>query len=72
MVAEKNYIVDLAFDTWHNQTWFVAEDCGENDRKWQEALRSLDSVGDSCTNSNEFMEKAVEHFNSYGFERIRK
>lgn len=69
---KKNYVIDLAFGTWHNQTWFSGDNSEEADEKWSKAVRTLDNIGDNCTSAGEFTEKAVEHFEEYGFEHIRK
>lgn len=68
----KAYIINLRFDLWENQLWLVGEDNEIAENNWVEAKKSLDKIGDNCTNSNEFFKKAIEHFEEYGFVRVQK
>lgn len=75
-MEKKAYIINLTFKTWQNQIWFCPTDENTDydslDVDFEKAEKSLDSVGNGCTSSNEFFNKAVEHFESYGFSRIQK
>lgn len=72
-MAKQTYIIDLAFGTWQNQVWFC--DTGDDEsaeRRWTDAKQTLEDVGDHCSNSNEFFNEAVKHFDKYGFTRIQR
>ena len=69
---KKPYIIGLKFDTWRNEIWFSAEDDEETEKKWNEAVNGLASVGENCTSSNEFLSEAVEYFEEKGFSRIQR
>ena len=68
----KPYIIGLKFGTWHSEVWFSGEDDEETAAKWSEAVNGLSAVGKECTNSNEFIVEASEHFEKYGFTRIQR
>ncbi len=68
----KPYIIGLEFGTWNSEVWFSGEDSAETAEKWNEAVGSLKSVGDSCSNPNDFIVAACEHFEKYGFTRIQR
>ena len=67
----KPYIICLQYGTWHNELWFSAPDNEMTARNWQTAVDLLPDVSERCTNSNQFMSEAVEHFSQYGFTRIQ-
>lgn len=72
-MAKQTFIIDLAFGTWQNQIWFC--DIGEDEsaeRRWTDAKQALEEVGEHCSNSNEFFNEAVKHFEKYGFTRIQR
>lgn len=69
---KKPYIIGLKFGTWRNEVWFSAEDSEEMNHKWKEAVDGLEEVGNSYTNSNEFLTAAVEYFEEKGFSRIQR
>lgn len=72
-MADNVFIIDLAFGTWQNQVWFCDTEGEDNsDRRWTDAKQELENVGDHCSNSNEFFNEAVKHFEKYGFVRIQR
>lgn len=68
----KPYIIGLEFGTWNSEVWFSGEDNSETQEKWNEAVKNLKAVGDGCSNPNEFIVEACEHFEKYGFTRIQR
>lgn len=68
----KPYIIGLEFGTWNSEVWFSGKDDAETAAKWNEAVKNLAAVGESCSNSNEFITEACEHFEKYGFTRIQR
>ena len=69
---KKTYIIGLKFGTWHSEVWFSGEDNNETAEKWNKAAAELSEVGSRCSNPNEFIEEACEHFEKYGFTRIQR
>ena len=69
---KKPYIIGFKFGTWRNEVWFSAEDNEEMNKKWKEAVDGLEEVGNSYTNSNEFLTASVEYFEEKGFSRIQR
>ncbi len=67
---KKPYIINLQFGTWQNQLWFMGDE--GRDEEFSRAEKGLDEIGDSCTNSSDFFDKAVKHFEGLGFARIYK
>lgn len=68
----KPYIIGLEFGTWSSEVWFAGEDDAETAEKWEKAVSTLKTVGNTCSNSNEFIAEASEHFEKYGFTRIQR
>ena len=68
----KPYIIGLEFGTWHSEVWFSGEDSPETAEKWEKAVKTLEHVGNECSNPNEFISAASEHFEKYGFTRIEQ
>lgn len=68
----KPYIIGLEFGTWSSEVWFSGKDNPETAEKWAEAVATLKTVGDTCSNPNEFITEASEHFEKYGFTRIQR
>ena len=68
----KPYIIGLEFGTWHSEVWFSGEATPEAEENWSKAVKSLASVGNECSNPNEFISAASEHFEKYGFTRIQR
>lgn len=66
------YIINLVFGTWHNQVWFSGNDDELTLIRWNVAKSGLETIGEECSNSNDFFNRAVEHFESYGFIRTQK
>ncbi len=68
----KPYIIGLEYGTWSSEVWFSGEDNTETAEKWKEAVGGLKAVGDGCSNPNDFIVEACEHFEKYGFTRIQR
>lgn len=68
----KTYIIGLEFGTWHSEVWFAGEATDEAQEKWEKAVKTLYSVGNECSNPNEFINAASEHFEKYGFTQIQR
>lgn len=68
----KAYSIRLKFGIAIKDLRFQAEDSEEMKQKWEQACSTLDEVGDCCTDSVDFFEKATQHYVKYGFERTAK
>lgn len=68
----KAYSIRLKFGIAIKDLRFQAEDTEEMKQRWEDACSTLEEVGDSCTESSEFFEKAAQHYVKYGFERTAK
>ncbi|HBI52115.1 MAG TPA: hypothetical protein DDX72_04980 [Ruminococcaceae bacterium] len=68
----KPYIVCLKYNMWRNELWFSAEDDPHTAEQWAKAVDMLPSVSERCTNPNQFMAEAIEHFEERGFTRIMR
>lgn len=71
-MIKKSYIINLVFGTWQNQSWFSGNDDELTQIRWEVAKKGLAEVAEGCTNSNDFFNKAIQHFENYGFSRIQK
>ena len=72
-MVKETYIIDLAFGTWQNQIWLCdKQDAESSEMRWTDAKQSLEDVGEHCSNSNEFFNEAVKHFEKFGFVRIQR
>lgn len=69
---QKEYLIQLKFDVWSANTWFVGEDTPEAEAKWQEARRTLAEVAETSSNPLQFSQRAAEHFKEYGFDRVHR
>lgn len=69
---EKLYIATLLFRNQEKRLYLVGESGDEGESKFQVAKKGLTKVGDASSNLEEFVERAVQHFKSLGFERIQK
>ena len=68
---KKAYILNLKFKGTYWRVWFMANSTTEMDNKWEKALKELNNICDSCLLSQEFYDKAIQHFQSYGFTLVR-
>jgi hypothetical protein len=68
----KAYIVKLKFGIWKREFWFEGEDSPRGNSQFNEALKGLTQIGDNCKESEDFFEKAINHFQGHGFTRIKK
>jgi hypothetical protein len=69
---KKSYIVNLKYETRYWQLWFVAEDNASTVKKWENCLKNIPVLGESCNETNEFYKAAVSMFCKAGFTMICK
>jgi len=68
----KEYILNIEFENWTNQLWFMNNDDEETKEKWNEAINNIDSIRNSSENAIEFQDKVINNFKKFGFIRIQK
>ena len=68
---EKSYIANLRYGTTQMRVWFMGEDSIESEEAWKDALKSLEAIGDSCNDAQEFFLRAISNFKDHGFLRIK-
>lgn len=70
-MSNDDYSILLKFNEDRLDVMFMAEKDGMQE-KFIEARKGLTPIGDSCETSREFFKKAIDHFRSYGFYRIKR
>ena len=71
-MAEKAYNLNLKYDCWSRQCWFLGEDTPEAEARFSEARKELPALAESCRNPLQFSLRAAELFKRYGFDRVHK
>ena len=66
------YILNIKFENWQNQLWFMNENTPEVKEKWQKALKEIDSLKNSSNDAISFQNNVIEHLKKLGFIRIQK
>jgi HJR/Mrr/RecB family endonuclease len=64
---KKSYLLPLHWGGSQKRFRFVGDD---DDEKFKELCRLLNSVGDNAADSRDFFEKAVIFFAEHGYERM--
>lgn len=67
---KKAYILNLKFNVTYWRVWFMGSSTTETDDRWRKALKELNDIGDSCLSAQEFYDKTIQHFQSYGFKLV--
>lgn len=68
----KEYILNIKFENWQNQLWFMNEDTIEVKEKWNNELKEIDILKNESNEPIEFQNKIIEYFKKLGFIRIQK
>lgn len=68
----KEYILNINFENWQNQLWFMNEDNLETTEKWKKAIEDIKVLKDFSKSPIEFQTKVIEHLNELGFIRVQK
>ena len=66
------YILNIKFENWQNQLWFMNENTTEVKEKWEEALKQIDSLRDSSDDAMSFQNNVIDYLKKLGFIRIQK
>ncbi|MBO5349442.1 MAG: hypothetical protein J6A89_06475 [Clostridia bacterium] len=66
------YILNIKFENWQNQLWFMNENTPEVKEKWQEAIKEIDSLRDSSDDAMSFQNNVIDYLKKLGFIRIQK
>lgn len=68
----KEYILNIEFENWTNQLWFMNNDDEKTKEKWNEAISNIDSIRNSSKSAIEFQDKVIDKFKKLGFIRVQK
>ena len=68
----KEYILNIEFENWTNQLWFMNNDDEETKEKWNEAISNIDSIRNSSKSAIEFQDNVINNFKKLGFIRVQK
>jgi hypothetical protein len=71
-MAKKAYIITLSYGSWRNQLWFSAEEDYHTQKKWNEIIKALDELGDTCSHAGDYFDRSLKLFEENGFVRIQK
>lgn len=66
------YILNIKFENWQNELWFMNENTIEVKEKWQEAIKEIDSLRDSSDDAMSFQNNVIDYLKKLGFIRIQK
>ena|SRR5699024_5192042 len=72
VMAEKAYNLNLKFDCWSSQCWFLGEDSPEAEARFKAAREKIPGVAEYCRNPLQFSARVAELFKSFGFDRVHK
>ena len=68
----EEYILNIKFENWQNQLWFMNKNTPEVKEKWQKALKEIDSLRDTSDDAMTFQNNVIEYLKKLGFIRIQK
>ncbi len=68
----KEYILNIKFESWQNQLWFMNKDTEEVRKKWQESFEVLEKMKKECKEPMEYQDRVTDYLKKLGFLRIQK
>lgn len=68
----KEYILNIKFENWQNQLWFMNEDTEEVREKWNNSFEELETIKKECKEPMEYQSKVINYLRTLGFLRIQK
>ena len=68
----EEYILNIKFENWQNQLWFMNKNTPEVKEKWQKALKEIDALRDLSNNAMSYQNNVIEYLKKIGFARIQK
>lgn len=68
----KEYILNLEFENWFNQIWFMNSNTKENDEKWKKCIEEIEKIKFKSEDAMIFQEKVIEYLKKQGFIRVQK
>lgn len=66
----KEYILNIKFENWQNQLWFMNEDTAETREKWKNSFNKLELMKKECKEPIEYQNKVIDYLKSLGFLRV--
>lgn len=67
----KEYILNIKFENWQNQLWFMNEDTAEVREKWEKAFNQLEAIKKECKEPMEYQSKVIDYMKFLGFLKIQ-
>lgn len=67
----KEYILNIKFENWQNQLWFMNEDSEETREKWYNSFEELETMKKACKDPLEYQSKVIDYLRALGFLRIQ-
>lgn len=67
----KEYILNIKFENWQNQLWFMNKDTEEVRKKWQESFEVLEIMKKECKEPLEYQSKVIDYLRTLGFLRVQ-
>ena len=68
----KEYILNLQFENWNNQLWFMNTDIQENNEIWKKALITIQEIKEEAKDEIEYEMKVINYLKQFGFIRFQK
>lgn len=69
----KEYILNLKFENWSNQLWFMKDgNLVEDGEKWINAINEIEKIKESSLDAMEYQDKVIEFLKKLGFIRVQK
>lgn len=68
----REYILNIEFENWENQLWFINEDNNQVIEKQDVAIQNIELLKKSCKEAQEFQSKVISYLKNLGFRRIQK
>ncbi len=69
---KKEYILNISFENWTNQLWFINDDTLETKRQWEESLEEILLLKKTAKDALHFQKLVIEYLENIGFIRVEK
>ena len=68
----REYILNINYETWQNQLWFMNYDNKETIENWKKLINKIDTIKQSYSNCLDFQSGVIDYLKQYGFIRVQK